>query len=132
METLKQFVRTQGKDYLKDRNITSVGIGYKQKDGQPTKELAIQFSVGTKIAVPELEEAAKIPESFNINGVEVPTDVVQREFKLDISVVAEPAASNRKTRLDPITPGISVANVNVSAGTIGCIVFDQHNGSPYV
>ena len=43
MEELKQFVRTQGKDYLQHRNITSVGIGYKQKDGQPTKELAIQF-----------------------------------------------------------------------------------------
>jgi len=134
MENLKQFVRTQGKDYLKDQNITSVGIGYKWKDGQPTKELAIQFSVGTK-ATPEalaMLDTVEIPKSFNINGVEVPTDIIQREFKPDISVVAEPVPSNRKTRLDPIAPGISVANVNVSAGTIGCIVFDQHNGSPYV
>ena len=134
MDELKQFVRTQGKDYLRDSNITSVGIGYKQTDGKPTKELAIQFSVGTK-ATPEALAALDtipIPESFTINGVEVPTDIVQREFQPDINIVAEPAPSNRKVRLDPIAPGISVANKRVSAGTIGCIVFDQHTGAPYV
>src|ERR1044071_5535953 len=134
MEELKQFVRTQGKDYLRDRNITSVGIGYKQKDGEPSKELAIQFSVGTK-ATPEALAAldtVEIPKSFVIGGVEVPTDVIQRDFKADINVVAEPAPSNRKTRLDPIAPGISVANKRISAGTIGCIVFDQHTGAPYM
>ena len=134
MEDLKQFVRTQGKDYLRDSNITSVGIGYKQKDGEPSKELAIQFSVGTK-ATPEALAAldtVEIPKSFTINGVEVPTDVIQRDFKADINVVAEPAPSNRKTRLDPIAPGISVANKSISAGTIGCIVFDQHTGTPYM
>ena len=134
MEELKQFVRTQGKDYLQHRNITSVGIGYKQTDGQPTKELAIQFSVGTKLSPESLEamDTVVIPKSFNIGGVEVPTDVVQREFKPDINVVAEPEPSNRKTRVDPIAPGISVANKKVTAGTIGCIVFDQHNGTPYL
>lgn len=134
MEDLKQFVRTQGKDYLQNRNITSVGIGYKQKDGKPTKELAIQFSVGTKLSPEALEaiDDVVIPESFNIGGVEVPTDVVEREFKPDITIVTEAAPSNRKTRLDPIAPGISVANKTVSAGTIGCIVFDQHNGTPYL
>jgi endonuclease G len=134
MEELKQFVRTQGMDYLKDRNITSVGIGYKQKDGKPTRELAIQFTVGVK-ASPELLSALdtrEIPESFNINGVEVPTDVIQRDFKPDAMVVAEPAPSSRKTRIDPIVPGVSVANKRETAGTIGCIVFDQQTGVPYI
>ena len=134
MEALKQFVRTQGMDYLKDRNITSVGIGYKQKDGKRTKELAIQFTVGVK-ASPELLSALdtrEIPESFNINGVEVPTDVIQRDFKPDAMVVAEPVPSGRKTRIDPIVPGVSVANKRETAGTIGCIVFDQQTGVPYI
>lgn len=134
MEDLKQFVRTQGADYLKDDNITSVGIGYKQKDGKSTKELAIQFTVGVK-AVPELLGSLgtrEIPPSFNIDGVDVPTDVIQRDFKPDAKLVAEPAPNSRKTRIDPIVPGVSVANKRVSAGTIGCIVFDQHNGTPYI
>lgn len=134
MEDLKQFVRTQGVDYLRDRNITSVGIGYKLKDGKPTKEVSIQFSVGKK-AAPEVLGSmgtTEIPKSFIINGVEVPTDVIQREFKPDISIVAEPAPSSRKTRIDPVVPGVSVANKRVSAGTIGCIVFDQQSGAPYI
>lgn len=134
MEDLKQFVRTQGVDYLKDDNITSVGIGYKQKDGKSTRELSIQFTVGVK-AVPELLGSLgtrEIPPSFNINGVDVPTDVVQRDFKPDARVVAEPVPDPRKTRIDPIVPGVSVANRRVSAGTLGCIVFDQHTGAPYI
>lgn len=134
MEELKQFVRTQGMDYLRDRNITSVGIGYKRKDGKPTKELSIQFTVGKKAAPEVLESLSttEIPKSFVINGVEVPTDVVQRDFKPDIKLVAEPAPSTRKTRIDPIVPGVSVANKRETAGTIGCIVFDQVNGAPYI
>jgi endonuclease G len=134
MEELKQFVRTQGADYLKDPNITSVGIGYKQKEGERTRELAIQFTVGVK-AVPELLSSLgtrEIPPSFNVNGVDVPTDVVQREFKPDARVVPEPAPDPRKTRINPIVPGVSVAHKTVTAGTIGCIVFDQLTGTPYI
>jgi len=134
MENLKQFVRTQGVDYLQDGNITSVGIGYKQKDGKPTRELAIQFTVGTK-AVPELLESLgtrPIPESINVNGVNVPTDVIQREFKPEAKVIAEASTSNRKSRVDPISPGVSVANKKETAGTLGCIVFDQQTGTPYI
>ena len=34
MEKLKTFVRTRGMDFLRDPNITSVGIGYKRKGRQ--------------------------------------------------------------------------------------------------
>jgi endonuclease G len=134
MEQLKQFVRTEGAEYLHDDNITSVGIGYKQKDGKRTDEVSIQFTVGRK-AVPEALAAldtTPIPESFVIGGVEVPTDVIQRDFKPDFRVVAESAAGQRKSRINPIVPGVSVANRHVTAGTVGCIVFDRRNGSPYV
>lgn len=134
MDSLKQFVRTKGVDYLKNNNITSVGIGYKQVDGKPTEDLSIQFTVEEK-AVPEVLESLDtplIPKSFVIDGVEVPTDVLQRDFEPDYQVVAEAAPDRRKTRINPIEPGISVANKKVSAGTIGCIVYDQKNGTPYI
>lgn len=134
MESLKSFVRSRGVDYLRDPNISSVGIGYKVKDGKMTKDISVQFTVRQK-SRPEMLEAAGtelIPESFEIDGVVVPTDVLQRTYETSHQVVAEAAASARKTRLNPIVPGVSVAHTKVSAGTIGCIVFDRHNGAPYV
>ncbi|MQA29086.1 MAG: DNA/RNA non-specific endonuclease [Luteitalea sp.] len=134
MEALKAFVRTRGAEFLDDRNVSSVGIGYKTRNGHPTNELAIQFTVREK-AVPEALGrlgTVRIPASFNVGGVEVPSDVIQRDFTPDFRVVAEATGSSRKTRLDPMVPGISVANARETAGTIGCIVFDQTDGTPYV
>lgn len=134
MEQLKQFVRARGEDFLKDKNISSVGIGYKEKDGKRTKEISIQFTVEKKASTDILEtlDTNEIPKSFNIGGVEVPTDVIQRSYQLGFKIVSEAETSPRKTRIDPIKPGISVANKKVSAGTIGCIVFDKNNGTPYI
>ena len=134
MEQLKQFVRTRGEDFLKDKNISSVGIGYKEKDGKRTKEISIQFTVEKKASTDILEalDTKEIPKSFNIGGVEVPTDVIQRSYQLGFKIVREAETSPRKTRIDPIKPGVSVANKKVSAGTIGCIVFDKTNGTPYI
>ena len=131
MEQLKQFVRARGEDFLNDKNISSVGIGYKVKDGKPTKEISIQFTVEKKASTDLLEslDTKEIPKSFNVGGVEVPTDVLERSYQLGYKLVAEAEASPRKTRIDPIKPGVSVANKKVSAGTIGCIVFDKNDGT---
>lgn len=131
---VRDFVRSRGSEYLKDPNITSVGIGYKKKNGKPTKEIAIQFTVEQKAEPEQLERlnTTLIPKSINIGGVEVPTDVIQRKFAVEYRLVAETQASDRKRRIDPIFPGVSVANVRESAGTIGCIVYDRTNGTPYI
>lgn len=134
MEKLKQFIRTRGADYLLDKNITSVGIGYKQEGGKPTKELAIQFTVDRKLSPERLEllGTEEIPRSIIVDGVEYPTDVIERSYSKAFKIVAEVAASDRKTRIAPIVPGISVANKKISAGTLGCIVFDKEKGTPYI
>ncbi len=134
MEQLKQFVRTQGMDYLRDKNISSVGIGFKQVDGKPTDEISVQFTVDRKSAPEALDslDTTEIPKSFVIDGVEVPTDVIQRNYEPDFKIVAEAAPVPRKSRIDPIVPGVSVANKKVTAGTIGGIVFDRLNGTPYI
>lgn len=134
MEKLKQFVRNQGVDFLRDHNISSVGIGYKRKDGKPTKEISIQFTVARK-AAPEMLESlntTEIPATIVVDGVEVPTDVIQRTYEPSAKIVTEAAAPPRKSRIDPIVPGVSVANTKVSAGTIGAFVFDRQDGTPYI
>jgi endonuclease G len=135
MEQLKTFVRSQGAHYLKDPNISSVGVGYKVVDGKRTDQLAIQFTVKEKAIVPETLErlgTVEIPKSFTIGQTEVPTDIIEREYKIQFRVIAEAVGSDRKKRLDPVQPGASVANVNETAGTIGCRVFDAVDGTPYI
>lgn len=134
MEKLKAFVRTQGSSFLRDPNITSVGIGHKQKGGKSTDDIAIQFTVGKKV-VPEALGALEtnlIPPSFMIDGVEVPTDVLERSYEPAYKTVSAVSVNLRKTRINPIVPGVSVANFRVSAGTIGSIVYDRQSGTPYI
>jgi endonuclease G, mitochondrial len=134
MEDLRDFVRTRGSDYLKDPNISSVGIGYKKKDGRPTEEIAVQFTVKQK-AKPEVLESlgtTMIPEYVTVRGRKVPTDVIQRKFAVEYHLIAEIQISERKKRIDPIIPGVSVAHKRETAGTIGCIVYDSADGTAYI
>jgi endonuclease G, mitochondrial len=133
-ESLKNFVRREASRFLKQNNITSVGIGYKVKDGQPTKELSIQFTVGRKVAPEALEsiDAVEIPKSFLIDGVQVPTDVIQRNFEKSFREVKLEAASSRKIVANPVVPGVSIGHPSITAGTAGCVVYDVDTGTPYV
>ncbi len=138
MESLKDFVRKEGSKFLNQHNITSVGIGYKIKDGKPTKTLSIQFTVGRKVA-PEALEAigtVAIPKTLVVDGVPVPTDVIQRSYSTDareIKLQAKlQAASERKGVANPIIPGVSIGHPSVSAGTVGCVVYDAQTGAPYI
>jgi endonuclease G, mitochondrial len=134
MEKLKAFIRTRGAEYLKDPNITSVGIGYKETKGKRTKDIAVQFTVARKARPEDLAvmNTTPIPESFVIDGEEVPTDVLQRTYEPAFKIVAEPAVNDRKTRINPIVPGVSVGHTSITAGTISCIVFDKNTGTPYI
>jgi endonuclease G len=131
---LKQFIRIRGPGFLSDPNVSSIGIGYKEKNGKRGKELALQFTVDKKVRPEGLDElrTAEIPATIDIGGVPVPTDVVQRTYKPHFLVVAEGETPQRQKRVDPVRPGVSVGNIKVTAGTFGCIAFDRNDGSPCV
>ena len=120
MESLKTFVRSQAPEFLKRANVTSVGIGYKEKDGKPTKQLSIQFTVGRKMAPEVLETLAEpaLPKSFNVDGVDVPTDILERSYDKALKAVAAEDAPARKRAIDPIVPGVSVGHPDISAGEV--------------
>ncbi len=145
-QELIELARTKGRAYLKLPNVTSVGVGKKIVGGKETGELSIQFTVGKKVA-PEIlaaEGMTLLPETLTADdGTVVPVDVVERSYAPSYRIV-EPAplalmapenltpAQQRRRRLDPIQPGISVANIGSTAGTLGGIVFDVANGTPYI
>ncbi|MDX3452713.1 DNA/RNA non-specific endonuclease [Streptomyces sp. ME02-8801-2C] len=134
IESLRHYIRAHGQDLLKDPNVSSVGIGQKVRNGTRGKQIVLQFTVSSKVA-PEAMEALgtnRIPQTITVDGFEVPTDVVERSYTPHFRVVAEVRKPERKTRLNPVVPGASVGGVSVSAGTIGCIVFDKADGTPYV
>jgi endonuclease G len=137
MQALRHYVRTTGRKYLDDPNISSIGIGYKITDGVRTDEISVQFTVKTKhedlAAVgPEALDTAVIPEMIEVAGVEIPTDVIERDFKVSYTLVEAEETNQRKLRIDPIRPGASVAHEAGTAGTIGMIVFDRQSGEPCV
>jgi endonuclease G len=134
MNKLKEFIRTRGAEYLKDPNISSIGVGFKQENGKRTDEISIQFTVETKAQPENVGKlgSTPIPKTIEIDGVEVPTDVIQRKFKAEFKLIQEIVSNNRKTRQDPMMPGISVSNVKGTAGTIGCLVYDKTSGVPYI
>jgi endonuclease G len=133
-EKVQAAVRQVADEYLRDPNITSVGIGYKESGGQPTGELVLKFTVGQKVA-PELLQTVPtrpIPETITANGIEFETDVVERTFAPQPIPVLEATKSDRKTRRNPIVPGISIGHVHVTAGTLGCVVADAKTGEPLI
>ena len=135
-EQLRRYVRDHAAGYLDRPNVTSVGIGHKIVDGKRTKEVCIQFTVGRKLRPEALasEGVAPLPASVTVNGVAVPTDVVERSFSPGYKIVHPEAIAKdvRKTRLDPVVPGCSVAHPRLTAGTLGAIVYDNDTGSPCV
>jgi endonuclease G, mitochondrial len=129
-EQLQAAVRQVAAEYLTDPNITSVGLGHKYTNGERTDTLALQFTVGVKVG-PEAVEALgsrRIPERLTVNGMAFETDVVERDFHPHPTPVAEVVKDVRKQRIDPVSPGVSIANTHVTAGTLGCLVSDQHSG----
>src|ERR1044071_6781059 len=134
VEALKSYVRRIAPQFLDRPNVTSVGIGYKQVGGKPTKQLSIQFTVGKK-AAPEALEALgteRLPQMLVVDGIEVPTDVLERDYEVHLRAQVASRKPDRKKRVDPITPGVSIAHIEVTAGTVGAVVYDARTGAPYV
>lgn len=133
-DKLKSFVRKNATKFLLQDNINSVGIGYKHVNGKKTDVISIQFTVDQKVGLEVLESIDEnvIPKSFVIDGVEVPTDVIERRYEQSAKVIVEKEKSLRKNRLDPIYPGCSIGHPSISAGTLGCVVYDRMNGEEYV
>lgn len=129
MEALRNYVRNNSARFLNDPNITSVGIGYKIKDGQRSGELAIQFTVGCKVQPEDVKRlnSQPIPNSINVGGKDIPTDVLERSFKASYVKVTLEGKDQRKVRLDPLIPGVSIGNPTTSAGTIGCFVRERQS-----
>lgn len=132
LERIKRLIRAKGEALLNLPNVTGVGVGYKVTDGRRTAQAALQFSVDRKMEPQALaaEGLAVIPAAIEFEGVTIPTDVVQRSYKPSYVVVSPQAKTERKKRIDPVCPGVSIGHVQSTAGTLGAIVIDRGSQAP--
>ena len=58
----------------------------------------------------------------------IPTDVLERDYTPSYELIEAEDAGDRRSRIDPIVPGVSIGHTSTSAGTAGAIVFDRETG----
>ena len=123
-DQLKDAFRIARKVWLYRPTVNGIDIGYKYRDNQKTHELAIRVYVQEKLASRYVSEKDTFPSS--IRGV--PIDIIQAQFKQLHSLQPE-----RKQAMDLICGGISIAHYSsLGAGTLGTIVYDANDNTPYL
>ena len=136
---LVRLLRQKAQHFLRIPGVTSVGVGHQVKKGRKTKRLCIQYTVEKKLQLEELE-AKSIPELPKFitddDGKKIPVDVIERSYEINVTVVPEADGDTprrlRRSRRNPVMPGVSISHHQGSAGTLGAFVYDRSTGQPYV
>jgi hypothetical protein len=114
-DTLKR-----NRDRLHKRaNVVATGVGYKIAAGQKTPTLSIVCSVNKKVTASQLSSQDMVPSS--LEGT--PTDVVQTGVIRALQAV-------RTDRIRPAPGGVSIGHIDITAGTLGCLV--KKNDQKYI
>ncbi|HLV09416.1 MAG TPA: hypothetical protein VKY40_04335 [Halanaerobiales bacterium] len=99
-------------------NVVGVGYGLKKRKGKKTGERAIMVLVENKVPVKKLEDKDLVPKKIE----DYRTDVIE------IGSIKLLNLEDRRVRVRPAHPGVSIGHYKVSAGTLGAIVRDKISG----
>ena len=94
-------------------NVHAVGVGKKIVDGKVTETSAVRIYVAQKIDLSLLSKKDRFPEM--IDGI--PTDIIETPPAF-LTAILPVCTTKRKQRQRPMVGGISIAQKNVTAGTI--------------
>jgi hypothetical protein len=121
-----------GNELLRHPDIHGLGIGYKKKGGEKTKELALVVHVYKKRKKKELKKSRIIPSKLTFlsryENVEITVPIDVREAlppvpEIECGVCDE----DLEARVRPVPGGYSVGLSNEGAGTLGGWVWDLEN-----
>lgn len=107
-------------DLLKKPNVVGAGVGYRQKNGKATTELAVVAMVTQKLPRAGLKPGDLLPSK--VEGV--PVDVIQ--------VGRLRAHTDPRERWRPAPGGVSIGHYQVTAGTLACVVKDRKTGEGFI
>ncbi len=117
--------------YLGKDGVVGIGVGFKEKGGVQTNQLAIRFYVKRKHDVHSPDKLPHVIEGH-------PVDVIEADFKPEAfpDLHSEdrpriPPIGVDKKRYDPLVGGVSIAPSRVDnvAGTLGLMVQDSDTGN---
>src|SRR5271166_113233 len=107
------------KTLMPKHGLTGIGVGHKRVAGQHTDQLAVVFMVEKKLPKDKVEADKLLPETLDGAICDV-IETGKLTAKATYSGVVRPAM-----------PGFSVGHYLVTAGTLGCVVYDN-NGNRYI
>lgn len=116
MATIEQITQVKNKvqsNLMKKKNVTGVGIGFKETNGKKTGELSLVVLVTQKMAPAQLASQDLIPAE--IQGIVTDVKAVGR-------IVIH---KSRTDRWRPAPPGVSIGHEYITAGTFGSVVWDN-------
>lgn len=109
----KEACDTAQKALKKNKDVVSVGIGYRYRKGKRTDEICIVVGIKKKLPPDQVPPGQMIMDT--VNGI--PTDVVEYgELK------AHQTTESLTERQRPCPPGYSISHPEVTAGTLGAWV----------
>jgi len=116
LERAIQAKRRHLDDLLSKPNVVACGVGYKETSGVITDEPAVIVSVERKVPTAQLAPQDLVPRTVE----EVKTDVVE-VGKIKAWQPISPGAGPRD-KWRPAPGGVSIGHVDITAGTLGCLV----------
>ncbi|KAA3615376.1 MAG: hypothetical protein DWQ05_13550 [Calditrichaeota bacterium] len=118
IQDVRKLLAGAKKELFGKSNVVATGVGFKRVNGKATGDLALICSVSSKKEKKFLSSSELIPTAIQ----NIPTDVYPTGL---IYALEDPT---RKFR--PAPGGVSIGHVNITAGTLGCLV--QKNGIQYI
>lgn len=109
--------------WLKEANVTGIGVGYKVKDQKTTSQIVIQIFVQQKLSLDEVKDQGFKLVPKQIENIQ--TDVVQAgPFKEAVA-----PSGSRGDRRDPLVGGLSIGHASspFHFGTLAAIAFNNTN-----
>lgn len=103
-----------------DRNVQGMAFGRRIAHGEITDEPALVIYVARKVAKEYLYPSSLLPRRMSVGGDSLEVDVLETGPFYPQSFTA---------RERPAPSGISIGHVAITAGTLGCLVTDQTDGS---
>jgi len=110
--------RQHTNDLLSRQNVVACGVGFKMSGGKMTDEPCVVVSVSKKVPAAQLAPAHIVPQT--LGGVR--TDVQET------GVIR--ALQGHTGRWRPAPGGVSIGHVDITAGTLGCLV--TRNGDLFI
>lgn len=119
-QAVRQAIKIHHRTFLEDLNIAGFGLGEKVAHGEKLGRSSLTIFVVKKMPPNFLPVSRLVPSKLQIGDVEVETDIVETGRFYPLSFVAQHR---------PAHGGDSIGHVNITAGTLGCLVTDNSDGT---